>query len=65
MSEMMETAVMTEREKRIMENFSRIIPKLSENDKCFLLGMGEGMTVKFEMQQKERERQQMYALADR
>ncbi len=37
---------MSEREKQIMETFAIIVPKLSECNKCYLLGLGEGMAIK-------------------
>lgn len=37
---------MLEREKQILETFAFIIPKLSENDKSYLLGLGEGMVIR-------------------
>lgn len=37
---------MTDREKQILEIFALIIPELSENDKSYLLGLGEGMAIK-------------------
>lgn len=45
--------VMEEREKKILENFAVLIPKLSEADKNYLLGLGEGMMIKIEMPKKE------------
>mgnify|MGYP004508884011 CR=1 FL=1 len=45
--------VMEEREKKILENFAILIPKLSEADKSYLLGLGEGMMIKVEMPKKE------------
>lgn len=39
---------MSDKEKKIMEIFARIIPKLSENDKSYLLGYGEGMAARVE-----------------
>lgn len=39
---------MSEREKQIIETFALIIPKLSESDKGYLLGLGEGMAMKVE-----------------
>lgn len=44
---------MEEREKKILENFAVLIPKLSEADKSYLLGLGEGMMIKIEMPKKE------------
>ena len=37
---------MTEKEKKIFETFGQVIPKLSESDKSYLLGLGEGMAIK-------------------
>lgn len=42
---------MSEKEKQIMETFALIIPKLSESDKSYLLGLGEGMAIKVEERQ--------------
>ena len=44
---------MSEKEKRIMETFALIIPKLSEADKSYLLGLGEGMAIKVDAQNQE------------
>lgn len=33
------------KEKMIFETFRQIIPKLSDSDKSFLLGLGEGMAM--------------------
>ena len=48
-----EVGFMSEKEKRIMETFALIIPKLSEADKSYLLGLGEGMAIKVDAQNKE------------
>ena len=37
---------MSEKEKRILETFGRIIPELSEEKKCFFLGFGGGLAFK-------------------
>ena len=37
---------MSEKEKKIFETFGEVIPKLSESDKSYLLGPGEGMAIK-------------------
>lgn len=37
---------MTDREKQIIETFAVIVPLLSEIDKSYLLGLGEGMAIK-------------------
>lgn len=44
---------MSEREMQIMETFALIIPKLSESDKSYLLGLGEGMAIKVELAESE------------
>lgn len=44
---------MSEREKQIMETFAFIIPKLSEADKSYLLGLGEGMAIKVEAEREK------------
>ena len=44
---------MSEREKQIIKTFAIIIPKLSECDKRYLLGLGEGMAIKVESQEKK------------
>ncbi len=45
---MAETAVkevMTDKERKIMQTFGEVIPKLTEGEKNYLLGLGEGMRV--------------------
>ena len=45
---MAETAVkevMTDTERKIMQTFGEVIPKLTEGEKNYLLGLGEGMRV--------------------
>lgn len=37
---------MSEQETKILKTFAMIIPKLSERDKSYLLGLGEGMAIK-------------------
>lgn len=37
---------MSEQETKILKTFALIIPKLSESDKSYLLGLGEGMAIK-------------------
>jgi len=44
---------MSEKERQIFETFVYIIPRISESDKSYLLGLGEG--VKFKIEQGERE----------
>lgn len=34
---------MTEKEKQIMETFERVLPNMSDEDKAYLLGFGEGL----------------------
>ena len=36
---------MTDKEKQILDTFGKIIPKLSESNKKYLLGLGEGMVI--------------------
>ena len=47
---------MSEREKQIIKTFAIIIPKLSECDKSYLLGLGEGMAIKVESQGQKSEK---------
>ncbi len=47
---------MSEKEKQIIETFALIIPKLSENDKSYLLGLGEGMAIKANVQEHDSEK---------
>ena len=47
---------MSEREKQIIKTFAIIIPKLSECDKRYLLGLGEGMAIKVESQGQKSEK---------
>ena len=54
---------MSEREKRIIETFALIIPKLSESDKSYLLGLGEGMAIKVESQEKKSDKELATATA--
>lgn len=42
---MAEQPVMTEQEKKIMQTFGKVIPKLTESQKNYLLGLGEGMDI--------------------
>lgn len=42
---MTQPTVMTEKEKKIMQTFGKVIPKLTENQKNYLLGLGEGMDI--------------------
>lgn len=38
--------VMTDREKQILKTFALLIPRLSDSDKSYLIGLGEGMAIK-------------------
>lgn len=50
-----EVAFMSEREKQIIKTFALILPRLSESDKSYLLGLGEGMAIKVDAEkQKEK-----------
>ena len=44
---------MSEKEKKIMQTFDILIPKLSASDKSYLLGLGEGMAIKLEKQENK------------
>ena len=44
---------MSEKEKKIIQTFAKLIPKLSTNDKSYLLGLGEGMALKLEKQENK------------
>lgn len=46
---------MSEKEKQIIETFSNVMPKLSEKDKSYLLGLGEGMAIKVADEEKKKE----------
>lgn len=49
--------MLEEKEKQIIKNFALIIPRLSESDKSYLLGLGEGMAIKIDMQKKDEEQE--------
>ena len=44
---------MSEKEKKIIQTFAVLIPKLSASDKRYLLGLGEGMALRFEKAEKQ------------
>lgn len=44
---------MSDKEKRILAVFGKVIPKLSEKEKDTLLAFGEGMAFKAEQQKRE------------
>lgn len=46
---------MSEKEKKIIETFKKVVPDLSDNDKERLLSFGEGMAFAIDKQKKERE----------
>lgn len=46
---------MSEKEKKIIETFSSVMSKLSEKDKSYLLGLGEGMAIKAADEEKKKE----------
>ena len=45
---------MSEKEKKIFETFAFIIPKISESDKNYLWGLGEG--VRFQIERSGRDK---------
>lgn len=53
---------MSEKEEKIMQTFAVLIPKLSANDKSYLLGLGEGMALKLEKQENKVEQMKSVAL---
>ena len=44
---------MSDKEKKIVETFGKVIPKLSENKKEYLLGVADGMAVMAERKEQE------------
>lgn len=48
--------IVSEKEKKIFETFGEVIPKLSESDKSYLLGLGEGMAIAQAQKQRNEER---------
>lgn len=53
---------MSEKEEKIMQTFAMLVPKLSANDKSYLLGLGEGMALKLEKQENKIEQMKSVAL---
>lgn len=45
---------MNEKEKRILETFAKVIPEASEEQKNYLLGVGEGMILAGQSRGKEK-----------
>lgn len=48
------TEVMTDKEEKILKTFAIVLPKLSETDKSYLLGLGEGMVIRVNEQKEEK-----------
>lgn len=48
---------MSDKEIKIIQTFAEMIPKLSEADKSYLLGLGEGMAIKFTTHEKEKNKE--------
>ena len=48
------TDVMTDKEEKILKTFVIVLPKLSESDKSYLLGLGEGMVIRVNEQKEEK-----------
>lgn len=44
---------MSEKEKQILENIAKALPALDEHQKNYLLGLGEGMVIMKEKQEKK------------
>ena len=47
-----------EKEKQIIETFERILPLLSESKKSYLLGLGEGMAMSHQREEKKQEKKE-------
>jgi hypothetical protein len=45
--------MLTEKEAQIMETFGAVIPKLSEADKKYFQGLGDGMAIIIKMEEKK------------
>ncbi len=50
---------MSEKKKEILEVFRKLIPNLSEADKSYLLGLGEGMAIAKETKDKKKQLQEV------
>ena len=50
----LDVAVMTDKEEKILKTFAIVLPKLSESDKSYLLGLGEGMVIRVNEQKEEK-----------
>ena len=48
--------MLTVQEKQIIESLAEIVPRLPDSQKLYLRGVGEGMVVMSERQQKEKEK---------
>ena len=48
------TDVKTDKEEKILKTFAIVLPKLSESDKSYLLGLGEGMVIRVNEQKEEK-----------
>lgn len=48
--------VVTDKEEKILKTFAVVIPRLSEIDKSYLLGMGEAMAMMVNNEKAEKER---------
>ena len=48
------TDVMTDKEEKILKTFAIVLPKLSESDKSYPLGLGEGMVIRVNEQKEEK-----------
>lgn len=46
---------MSDKEKRMMDKFSKTIPKLEETDQVYVLGLVEGMALAKERESKEKQ----------
>lgn len=52
----MDTTSMNEKEKKIISNFARILPNISEGDKEYLLGVGDGFKLAKKSKQPKKDK---------
>lgn len=45
------------KEEKIIKTFAKMLPKVSEADKSYMLGLGEGMAIKTDMTKCEQPRE--------
>lgn len=50
---------MSEKEKQILKTFGEVLPRLSESDKSYLLGLGEGMAYREQTKKEKEEKEEL------